>query len=86
MGKSSPAHGPLPLPQPELIKARTSTVHEENFCAPDQMGQAHPHPSTLSVAHPFRQLLLLLLLPSRITWPRLALLVPRIRSPEDWAL
>ena len=44
MGKSSPAHGPLPLPQPELIKARTSTVHEENFCAPDQMGQAHPHP------------------------------------------
>ena len=86
MGKSSPAHSPLPLPQPELKKARTSAVHSETFHAPAQTGQARPHPSTLSVAHPFRQLLLLSLLPSRITWPRLALLVPRLRSPEDWAL
>lgn len=38
------------------------------------------------MAHPFRPLLLLSLLPPRITWPRLALLVPRLRSPEDWAL
>lgn len=86
VGKSSPAHSPLPLPQPELKKARTSAVHSETFRAPAQTGQARPHPSTLSVAHPFRQLLLLSLLPSRITWPRLALLVPRLRSPEDWAL
>lgn len=44
MGKSSPAHGPLPLPQPEPIKARKSAVHSETFCAPAQMGQACPHP------------------------------------------
>lgn len=38
------------------------------------------------MAHRFRQLLFLSLLPSRTEWPRSALLVPRPRSPKDRAL